>query len=326
MHNTISKYYSQRAHDFFIGISYILLWYATFHFLIPEEKLVWNYIIYGLLLPFILHYTRIDSKNHAKSFKRLAIFFSILMSLGITIGFSIAKTHNLELCIGSTRASIIWILKLLLYIYVIYNIAFYLIVKAENKRLYYQTFNKHLFSNKKLFLIFLTSKIPYFILFYPCVWTWDDVTCLSSFAPSHVLFNWHPFCISVIQKIFYNLGCVIGEASIGLALFSIILFIISSAIMVYSIRIIERLGISIKYLKYVIAIYAFFPIYPLISMSISKDGIFTYAIMLYIITLLDIQIRNKTHKQISNKLILANSITALFICFSRHQGIYFIIF
>ena len=25
MHNTISKYYSQRAHDFFIGKSYILL-------------------------------------------------------------------------------------------------------------------------------------------------------------------------------------------------------------------------------------------------------------------------------------------------------------
>lgn len=325
MHNKITKHLLKITNICFIGISYILLWYATFHFLIPGENIAWNYIVYGFLLPIILYYTKKNSITHIKSEKKVALFFSVLMSFGLTICFSIARTHDLELCTGSARAFIIWGLKLLLYLYIIYNITLYIIIKAEDKRQYYYTSKRHPFSNKKLFLIFLASKIPYFILFYPCVWTGDDVTCLSSFAPSHVLFDWHPFCVSVIQKTFYDLGCTIGEPSIGLALFTFILFLTVSAIMVYAIRIIGNFGLNVKYQTILIILYSLFPLYPLINMSISKDGIFTYAIMLYVITLLDIQIRNKNHQQISNRLLLANCITALVLCFSRHQGIYFII-
>lgn len=314
-----------RIYDCIVGISYILLWFATFHFLIPEENIAWNYIIYGLLIPITLHYTKIHSKKNTKSSKRVAMIFSILMSFGLTIGFSIARTHDLELCIGSTRAFIIWCLKLLLYSYIIYKITLYLIIKAEDKRQYSYTSKRHPLSNKKLFLIFFASKIPYLILFYPCVWDWDDVIGINSFAPSHILSNWHPFCISLLQKIFFDFGCNLGEPSIGLALFTIILFLAVSAIMVYTIRIIGNLGLNIKYQTILIILFSLFPLYPLISMRISKDGIFAYFIMLYVITLLDIQIRNKRHQQINSKLLLANSLAALFICFSRHQGIYFII-
>ena len=320
-----SKYLLSKICNFTAGVLFIILWYATFYVLIPGETVTCNYIFYGIIIPFILNYTDKINKESTKKPQILALLFSIIISTCLTCGFSIARAHDFSLCFGSIRALIIWGLKLLLYLYVFYNITLYLINKAENTIDPNNQKKNSLYSNQKLFLIFFASKIPYLILFYPCAWTWDDVSCLKSFTPPQTFSNWHPFCVSLIQKIFFDIGNTIGNPSIGFALFSTILFIISSAIMVYSIRIIERLGISIKHLKYVIAIYAFFPIYPLISMSISKDGLFTYSIMLFVIILLDILIRNLHNQKISKSILLVNSITALIICFSRHQGIYIVI-
>ena len=308
-----------------LGLLFIAIWYATFFFTFSTHETPKRYIFYGLLIPFILSYARKHKKHQTKGIKLTSFIFSIIISVTLTLGFSIARTNSFTLSLDSFSLFFIWIIKLGIYAIVFYQIAVSLISNIEElsqKAYSHQTLP---ISNKIIFFIFFISRLPYLFIYYPCFWGFDEVVMLGSFSPSRLFSNHHPFCIAVLQKLFFEIGSYIGDPSIGFALFSIILFSFASAILVYTVRVTGRMGLKIKYQWIVIIVYSLFPVYAMINMYISKDGIFTYSILLYTTSLLDIQNKLACNQTIGYKILFTNGTAALIMCLSRNQGIYIIL-
>ena len=308
------------------GILFIATWFATFYWALPNTVLPKKYYIYGVLIPFVLSFSRIHQKPLTQNLKITSFFYASLISCSLTLGFSIAHTHTFDICFGNINLTLIWILKLATYIAIFYQITASIIsnIKKESGK----TFSPRCLpiSNKTLFSVFFLSRIVYLILFYPCFLDHDSASMLCQFSPSCLFYDHHPFSIVLLLQLFFQIGQICGNPSIGFMILSLLMFAASSAIMVYIIRISGQIGVNTTVQKTVILVYALFPLFSLINMYDSKDGLFTFAILLFTASLLDINNRIHHKQKIQKHILFINALAALVMSLSRHQGIYIIFF
>ena len=91
------------------------------------------------------------------------------------------------------------------------------------------------------------------------------------------------------------------------------------------VRVCGRLGASVAVQKVLVAVYAVLPLFPLVSIYVTKDGFFTYFILLYVLSLLHLLIALHSDGHLPRRILLLHGVAALLLCLSRHQGIYFVV-
>lgn len=171
------------------------------------------------------------------------------------------------------------------------------------------------------FLIILLIRLIYWIAFFPCVFGFDAVVGLRTFMdPECATCSHHPFFIQLIHGLAYVLGKKMGNVTIGFAIITLIHVVASSAILAYGLKLLEQSKIIRGWLIFVALIYAVFPLFPYLSVYLSKDGIFAYAFLFYLFTLFEIlQSQGRCLKL--QRFFWAHFVAGLIVCLSRHQGI-----
>ena len=286
-----------------------------------------KFCVYSLLIPIVFTLMNKWTKDSDRLMRWMSIILAFIFAACCTLGYSINITHSLDLCFGSKALFAISVLKMAIYSYVFYKIilcAFSNVIwHLDNKSS--EGEKKLGISNIKLFVFFVICRIPYLVVFYPCLFDYDAAVSLSSFGNGRVLYDHHPFLVACLQKVFFDLGKCFGDPSIGLALMSFLFILLVSALFVYVIRFCGRVGAGSCLQKWLVLLFAVFPFFSLLNIYDTKDGIFAYSSLFFVVTLTDLLWRSIKGEMPKKRLLLMHGIAVILICFSRHQGIYFVL-
>ena len=286
-----------------------------------------KFCVYSLLIPIVFTLMNKWTKDSDRLMRWLSIILAFIFAACCTLGYSINITHSLDLCFGSNALLAIAVLKMAIYSYVFYKIilcAFSNVIwHLDNKSS--EGEKKLGISNIKLFVFFVICRIPYLVVFYPCLFDYDAAVSLSSFGNGRVLYDHHPFLVACLQKVFFDLGKCLGDPSIGLALMSFLFILLVSALFVYVIRFCGRVGAGLCLQKWLVILFAVLPFFSLLNIYDTKDGIFAYSSLFFVVTLADLLWRSRKGEMPKKRLLLMHGIAVILICFSRHQGIYFVL-
>ncbi len=307
------------------GLLFLTVWLLSWY--LTGYNVAYRFYVYSLLIPFVLPLLEKWTKDSDRLMRGLSIVLAIFFAACCTLGYSIAITNSIDLCCGSKAILATAFLKISVYSYVFYKVilcAFSNVVwRYDNNS--HEGEKKLNISNIGLFALFVICRIPYLVAFYPCLFDYDAAVSLSSFGDGRILYDHHPFLVACLQKIFFELGRCLGDPSIGLALMSLLFILLVSALLVYVIRFLGRIGVDLCSQKWLVLLFALLPFFSLLNIYDTKDGIFAYSSLFFIATLADILWHSKKGEMPVKRLLLMHGMAILLICFSRHQGIYFVL-
>ena len=279
-------------------------------------------IFYGVTIPFLLAFFEKYSLNASSSLKVLSAIVAFIFSQFVTVEGSFYHVHSWALCFSSGIAILTWCLRSIVFGFVFYKISLGIACIIENTHTT-STKEYQLDYRKWLYLIVFARLFALF-LFYPLVFGFDAAVGLRTFMdPDCASCNHHPYFVQLIHALFFNIGKEIGHLSVGFFLLALLSIIFSSAIILYGIRLMQHAKLSRRLLIAFAITYALFPLYPYLSINPTKDGLFAYTFLLYLFTLFELYI---TDAQCLNNIrfLILHAVTILFLCLTRHQGIYIV--
>ncbi len=322
---TIIHYHRVSYPGLVVGLLFLLVWLLTGY--LTGYSIEYRFYVYSVLLPFVLPLLNRWTKDSNRLMRWWSIAMGFFFAACCTLGYSLAKTHHYRLCLDSIPLLATACLKMVVYSYVFYKVilcAFSNVVwhldnkKSEGEKMFG-------ISDKKLFAFFVICRIPYLVAFYPCLFDYDAAVSLGCFGEGRILNDHHPFMVACVQKLFFDLGKALGDPSIGFALMSILFIMLVSTLLVYVIRLCGRMGAGLRLQIWLVLLFALFPFFSLLNIYDTKDGIFAYSSLFFVVTLADILLRHKIGEEPSRRLFLMHGVAVVLMCFSRHQGVYFVL-
>lgn len=286
-----------------------------------------NSILYVVFFILIYGLLKKVSKIKNNRLKICCIVISILFATFEVIGNSINAYLNLSGILESSITIIKSIIKYLEYTILLYGIISNIYILLEEKEFKDENW-KWFGSNKRsLFLtwgIILIAWIPYFLNYYPGVITADSMGQICQSLGINGLTNHHPVFHTLLISIPMNIGKLIENYNIGIAIYSLGQMIITSGIFAFTIYYMAKRKIDIRFRILTILFYAFYPINALYSITMWKDIPFAGVMLIFTIMMTEIAI-NKEHfmkSKIKNILLI---ISMLLVILFRNNGIYVIL-
>ena len=276
-------------------------------------------------------------------------FLSILFTIIIVIGNSFYVSDSFKFIEENIIINLIIAIISLAVFYLVFSKIFEILEHKEFKILdklnkskiinkikktkLYKLFLKHPFLFSLIFI--LICWLPYIISFYPSILSPDPSFQIKQYFkipnkystyvvlldPNVLITNHHPVIHTLLLGTCVKIGKIINNVNLGFFIYSLIQTLILSSVLAYTIKFMNDLKLSKKYLLFSLVIYSFVPIFPFYAMSAVKDVIFGSLIILYIITIYklikcdDIKIKNIV------KIIILLILIILF----RNNGIHVIV-
>ncbi len=249
------------------------------------------------------------------------LFFSIIFSLALffmsKISFfgMVKKNNYMDIVLLSDFK---W---LILLVPIIYLLA--LLIEKYYKKIYSYVIIKEDFKNKKLFciavfVILLLIYMVYYLTFFPggvFIDTWTSFRMLTGkieFTNQQPVF--YTLILSLV-KLFPN------NYEIGFAILTFLQVIFMISCITYFIYWLLDKHVNPIIVTFIALFFGTFNLYPLYSVSVWKDTLFSLAVFVYAITLINIMIDIKNRNiKICN--IIAFNIFSLFTMLLRNNGIY----
>lgn len=228
------------------------------------------------------------NKINERKFKYIA-FFWLLISIQFVLG---ANLQYKGYSVKSLNEFIVDIIKVVV-LNILFVLVHYLTLKCishcKGKNKSYKKIGikiKEIYDKYLVFVIIVICWIPALLSFYPALVCYD-----GGYQIRDCFFNLgfnlgHPIVCSVFYTLFYRVGVyVFKSGNIGMFLFSVFQMIFMASIFTYAIKFIEK-ETEKKWLKIIcIVFYALFPYNQLLSISTTKDVIFSGFLILFIIGL-----------------------------------------
>lgn len=280
-------------------------------------------IFYGVTIPFLLAYFEKYSFNASSSLKVLSAIVAFIFSQFVTVEGSFYHVYNWGLCFNSGTAILTWCLRSIVYGFVFYKISLGIACIIENPHA--TSAKEYQLNYIKWVILIVCARLFALFLFYPLVFGFDAAVGLRTFMdPDCASCNHHPYFVQLIHALFFNIGKEIGHLSVGFFLLALLSILFSSAIILYGIKLMQHAKLSRRLLLAFAITYALFPLYPYLAINPTKDGLFAYLFLLYLFTLFELYITDA--QCLNNKrFLILHGATILFLCLTRHQGIYIVL-
>ena len=261
----------------------------------------------------------------ARRVKLTAAFLGFIFAQFIILGNSVYLFHDYSLCFGNATLVIVWAFQSICYSFVFFKILTGTFTFIQDRRQAPCATQHQPFPILKIALLLIGSRIVCFALFYPCGFGFDAAVGLHTFLnPDSAICDHHPFYVQLLHAICFSFGQHIGHVSLAFAVLTLLFIFFSSAILLYGIRLLHASMVSSKWIWIVSLLYAFFPLFPYLSVYPTKDGIFAYALLLYVFTLYE-ACHSGNQCLLKKHFLLLHGLAILLVCLSRHQGIYIVI-
>lgn len=305
----------------FLVIAVSLIFCNSGHYCLYRDNWI-PILLYGLLIPFALAFVEKQSSICTLGNKNLSILLSILFSIFITIGKNYYYGYNWSHCFGTRNSIFLLTLQFIIYSYILYPLILWILGKIETQPL---TTSKRAFNSCKWFIRILLVKSIFFLAFFPCIFDFDAALGMRTFIDSNsAICNHHPVFVEAIHALFFKIGSTLGSPTIGFSILSLLFIIVSSFITIYGINLISKTTINNYLFSIVVVIFTLFPVFPYISLLPTKDGLFAYAFLLYILSLFNIYISEGQCLK-KKKFLVIYILAICFVCLTRHQGLAIII-
>lgn len=278
-------------------------------------------VFYALFLPFALQLCERKDLKLKKSLRILSACMAFLFSQFICIGESFYLAHNLSLLFGSVILMGLWLVKSFLYGWIAYKIVSEIIYRICSCQLQQ---DDSILNLKRLFWVNVATRLFCQFCYFPCCFDYDGGGSLRTFLdPDVPLSAHHPFFVQLLQIGFYRIGQFFGNPSIGMALLTVLLIFAGSSVVIYGVKVLKMMGSPSKWIRRVAYLFAFFPLFPIVSVFPTKDGMFAYAFLYYCLTLLQLYLSNGSCLT-KGKYLWLHGLAFLLVCLTRHQGIYIV--
>ena len=259
--------------------------------------------------------TTID-ENVKKTSIFSALVCGFLICLGNMVGNNIGSNNYDIFTIKSLIRLIILWGGISLFFFYLLNLVFSklkkvnLIVKNDRNN------STKIFFGSWIFIFILW--LPYFLRFFPGILSLDSRLQLS-YIEEGILMNNHPFIQTWFEGGIYNFGkFLFHNANLAMGLYTIVQMLILSAIFAYAVRFLYKHKFNSLIVFCVTLIYALLPQFAIYSVTLWKDVLFGGAMVLMLITLVEMTMQEKILK--GNLTLFV--ISSLMILFFRNNGIY----
>lgn len=159
------------------------------------------------------------------------------------------------------------------------------------------------FTFKKTFLFILVSWLPYMIIFYPGIWSWDTLNQYFEYfgygrtvrdvypigwylikSNPFPITNQHNFLVTELYGLNLNIGIkMFKDMQLGIFLSAFVQSILQIAILTYLLVTLYRMKMEINRINMIKYIIAFFPLFPIYSLYLVKNVIFSSFLLLFVI-------------------------------------------
>ena len=278
---------------------------------------------------FILTYWLLSKISQVKNIRLkiccsiLAIAFASFEIIGQTIDTYLDLSGILESNITLIKSIIKWFGYAILLYGVISNIYLFL-----DKKEYSKGKCKWFTNNKRTFFltwgIIFIAWTPYFLNYFPGIVSMDSMSQIMQSLNMKNLSNHHPILHTVFIGICMNIGKISGNYNTGVAIYSIIQMIVTSAIFSFAIYYMSKRNVDIRFRILTLLFYAFYPVNGLYSITMWKDIPFAVAMLIFTIMMTEIAV-NKEHfmkSKLKNVLLV---ISMILVILFRNNGLYVVI-
>ena len=266
-----------------------------------------------------------DTKN--RRLKICCIILAILFATFEVVGNSIDTYLDLSGVLESKITIMKSIIKWIGYLTIIYGILVNIFIKLENKE-FIKGKSKWFTDNKRTFfwvwgLIFV-AWIPYFLNYYPGVITPDSMGQIGQGLGISNLTNHHPAFHTFFISIAMNIGKLLGNYNLGVAIYSVVQMIVTSGIFSFTIYYMAKRGVDSRFRILTLLFYAFYPVNALYSITMWKDIPFAIAMLVFTIMMTELGI-NQEHFMKSKRKNALLVISMLLVILFRNNGFYVIL-
>ena len=278
---------------------------------------------------FIMTYWLLNNILEIKN-KRLyicCIMLAVIFASFEVIGNSIDTYLNLDGILANNIAIFKSLIKWLGYLIIIFAILVKVYVILDKKE-FFRGSIKCFTNNKRTFFItwgiIFIAWIPYFLNYYPGVISADSMGQICQSLGIYNLTNHHPVFHTFFISIAMNIGKLLANYNIGIAIYSISQMLITSAIFSFTIYYMAKRNVDVKFRLLTLVFYAFYPVNALYSITMWKDIPFAIAMLIFTIMMTEIAI-NRDHfmkSKLKNTLLV---ISMLLVILFRNNGVYVVI-
>ncbi|MCH5327065.1 MAG: hypothetical protein J1E29_07680 [Duncaniella sp.] len=283
-------------------------------------------VIYGIALPLLRGYVIGLKKQIPGNLKVMAGIVAFIFSQFVTLGRIYSFSDSFDLYGSCWLSSVLWLLQSVAWLAIFYPMVCYVVWWFENCDILSRGQDEGVVNYRRIFYVALLIRLILFGFFYPCLYDYDAAFALRTMLrPGEVLSNHHPYFIQLIHKCFYDLGVdCFGRPDVGMAILTLLWIGISIGIVIYTLKVLQSFAGNAKVTTIVGYLFALFPVFPILSVYITKDGFFAYGFLLYTACLLQLYVsKGECIKNLWFLLMFLASMIVL--CFARNQGIYFVV-
>lgn len=122
-------------------------------------------------------------------------------------------------------------------------------------------------------IILLLGWLPVLLAYYPGIFAYDASNQVMQVIDNTYTTH-HPLIHTILLGTFFKLGQLLQNNNIGVLLYSILQMGVSALMLSWSITYMIKKGLGVKGYILLLAIYILFPVYPMMSISTTKDILF----------------------------------------------------
>lgn len=259
----------------------------------------------------------------------ISIIISFIISLFQIIGYNISNYFTLSVMFSSKGIIIKNIIKLLGYMTTLYGIFSIVFARLLNLKLNKEGKKVESFSNNKksfifCFAIIIICYVPYFLYYYPGIFTTDSMAeMFSATFYMNNLTNHHPVFHIFIIHICLKIGTIFGSNTIGIAIYSIVQMIFTALVFSYVLNYLAKKNVNIYLRICCLVFFALYTPFAIYSVSMWKDVPFALFMLLYVVQLTEIVTNKEYFKSLKN--IVKFLIITIMVILFRNNGIYVVL-
>lgn len=266
--------------------------------------------------------------KHAFSYKKSKTveITSVFLTLFTILGYNFYRSNQMFPEALSLYMVILYIIQFFGYYFLFKNIViiiFQLLAAFQSKSLFSDN-SSNIKSFYLYFIILLLAKIPYVIILFPGVTTADSLSQIGQAVNAEALSNHHPIFMTYILKIFIKIGNLIGDNILtGVFLYTTFQMLFTTAILAYVIYYLKKQGAHKFIIIGLILFYTIYPITAIYSVTVWKDVLLSYFILVYCMLIYDICIDHSFFKQWKKIVVFIVCIFCLL--FIKKTGLYIVV-
>lgn len=169
--------------------------------------------------------------------------------------------------------------------------------------------------------VLLLCWAPYLIIFFPGTVVWDMAEMAAMQFGLRDMTTWHPVLITWVFSGLIRFGRAFGSDNLGVFCYTLLQSALLAYALARALELVRKLKVSCAFRLFALFFFALTPAFAPFAQAVGKDTVYAALVLLFTIQVIEL-LRFDTPRPAA---VVGFGLTALFMCLSRHNGIYLLL-